>query len=249
MPRIRMLGPLQVEDAAGRPVTPVRRKQRELLSLLLVRAGAVVSTDEIVDCLWPARPPASARANVHSYVHGVRALLPGGLIRVCTGYRLDVATEDCDAILFERQATLGGAALSARRPHEAALLIAPALALWRGPVLAGIDRADWLAPAAARLEEARLTALEDHVQARLLLGRLGGLAAELTDATARYPLRERLWGHLMLALHRSGRSAEALAAYGRLADLLDRELGTRPGPAIRRLHRGIRTLNAGPGAA
>jgi DNA-binding SARP family transcriptional activator len=243
VPRIRMLGPLEVEDAAGRPVTPVRRKQRELLSLLLVRAGAVVTTDEMVDCLWPARPPVSARANVHSYVHGVRALLPGGLTRTRTGYLLDVATEDCDASLFERQALSGDTALASGRPHEAIACLVPALALWRGPVLAGIDRADWLAPAVARLEETRLTAIEDHVQARLLLGRLSGLAAELTDATARYPLRERLWGHLMLALHRTGRSAEALAAYGRLADLLDRELGTRPGPAIRRLHHGIRALN------
>jgi len=153
---------------------------------------------------------------------------------------LDLAADECDATVFERLAAAGGAALGEGRPDEAVDRLVPALALWRGPVLAGLDRADWLVPAAARLEEARLTAIEDHVQARLLLGQVHGLAAELTDATARYPLRERLWGQLMLALHRSGRSAEALAAYGRLADLLDRELGARPGPAIQHLHRGIR---------
>lgn len=242
-----MLGPLEIEDATGRAVTPVRRKQRDLLGLLLVRAGSVVSTAEIVDCLWPVRPPASARANVHSYVYGLRALLSGTApgstdrpVRIRHGYLLDVAADECDAPVFERLATAGATALAGGRPHDAVDRLAPALALWRGPVLDGLDRADWLAPAVARLEERRLTAIEDHVQARLLLGRLGGLTAELSDATVRYPLRERLWGHLMVALHRSGRSAEALAAYGRLTDLLDRELGARPGPVLRRLHRGIR---------
>jgi len=236
-----MLGPLEVEDGTGRPVTPTRRKQRELLSLLLVRAGTVVGTAEIVDCLWPGRPPASARANVHSYVWGLRHLLAADRpVRAGRGYLLDLAADECDAMVFERLAAAGGAALAEGRPDDAVARLGSALDLWRGPVLAGLDHADWLAPAAARLEEARLTAVEDHVQARLLLGRVRGLPAELTDATSRYPLRERLWGQLMLALHRSGRSAEALAAYGRLADLLDRELGARPGPAIRRLHRGIR---------
>jgi DNA-binding SARP family transcriptional activator len=242
-----MLGPLEVEDPSGRPITPARNKERELLSLMLVRAGTVVGTAEIVDCLWPGRPPASARANVHSYVWGLRHLLagtgPGGShrpVRVRNGYLLDLAADECDATVFERLAAAGGAALAEGRPDEAMDRLWPALALWRGPVLAGLDRADWLEPAAARLEEARLTAFEDYVQARLVLGQVRGLAAELTDATSRYPLRERLWGQLMLALQRGGRSAEALAAYGRLADLLDRELGARPGPAIRRLHRGIR---------
>jgi len=242
VPWIRMLGPLEVEDDAGRSVPPLRRKQRELLSLLLVRSGAVVSTAEIVDCLWRERPPASARANVHSYVHGLRVLLAGmdRPARVRNGYRLDVAADGCDAPVFERLAAAGRVALAEGRPLDAGEHLDRALALWRGPVCDGLDGADWLAPVAARLEETRLTAVEDRLEARLALGRHHDLTAELADATVRYPLRERLWGQLMTALHGTGRSAEALAAYGRLSDLLDRELGARPGIAIRRLHREIR---------
>lgn len=240
-----MLGPLLVTADADRPVTPVRRKQRELLGLLLVRAGTVVGTAEIVDTLWGARPPASARANVHSYVWGLRGVLATTdstvrPVRMPHGYLLDLGADECDAAVFDATTAAGQQALAAGRPAQAADHLARALALWRGPVLDGIERADWLAPTAARLEEARLAAIEDHIQARLQLGRLGGLAVELTDATTRYPLRERLWGHLMVALDRTGRRAEALDAYVRLYDVLERELGTQPGPAIRRLHRRIR---------
>lgn len=248
VPLIRMLGPLHVGDPLGPPLTTARRKERELLALLVLRAGSVVGTTEIVDCLWDAGPPVSARANLHSYVYRLRLLLaraaPGvQLQHARQGYCLDLSPEECDATVFERGAAAGRQALADRRPAEAAELLEQALSLWRGPVLDGIDQHDWIAPVAARLEESRLAAVEDHVQARIALGRLGDVIAELTGATARYPLRERLWGHLMIALHRTGRRAEALDAYGRLYEVLERELGARPGPAVRDLHRRIRAAS------
>jgi DNA-binding SARP family transcriptional activator len=248
VPLIWMLGPLHIGDP-GASLTPTRRKERELLALLLVRVGTVVSSAEIIDSLWSTTPPASARANVHSYVYDLRRLLgratgDGVLLEhVRNGYRLTVPADGCDAAVFERCASTGRQALADGETASAAQHLARALALWRGPVLDGMDRPDWLAPVAARLEETHLAAFEDHVQARLALGWLGGLTAELADATTRYPLRERLWGHLMVALYRAGRKAEALNVYAKLQDVLDHELGVRPGPVVRKLYHRIRTAS------
>ena len=245
MPLIWMLGPLEVGDPRRACVEPLRHKQRELLTLLLIRAGSVVSAGEIIDTLWGEHPPPSARANLYNYVGDLRRVLqrvsPEAGLRPRHsghGYRLDVRPDECDAVLFERLAIQGHQALAAKRPVQAVDHLTRALALWRGPVLDGLD-GEWLAPTVARLEEAHVGAIEDHVQARLVLGQYASLSVELTAATARYPLRERLWGQLMTALYGSGRRAEALVAYARLQDLLDRELGVRPGAAVRTLHRHI----------
>ncbi|MGN9810347.1 AfsR/SARP family transcriptional regulator [Micromonospora sp. BQ11] len=261
MPRIWVLGPLEVGGPADQRAVPVRRKQRELLALLLTRAGNVVSPGEIMDSLWGEHPPPSARANLHTYVSGLRRLLGGAAARagarperVRHGYRLDLCPDESDAVLFERLARQGRTALVAERPAEAVDHLTRALALWRGPVLACLDRHDWLAPTAARLEETRLASIEDHTQARLALGHYAGLTVELAAATRQYPLRERLWGQLMVALDQSGRRPEALLTYRRLHDLLGRELGVPPGPAVRTLYQQILTggcpiSTTGPAAA
>ncbi|MGI5214107.1 AfsR/SARP family transcriptional regulator [Plantactinospora sp. CA-290183] len=248
MPAFRMLGPLEIRDAGGQPATLARRKQRVLLALLLLRANTVVRTDEILDALWGERPPASARANLHSYVSDLRRTLarvaPAERPRpdsVAKGYRLELSPGECDAAIFESLAAEGSRALAAGRPAVAAERLARALGLWRGRVLEGLDGYGWLGPCTARLEEARLTALEDHVEARLALGQHLDLTLELTSATARHPLRERLWGQLMVALHRTGRRPEALRVYERLCLLLEAELGVRPGETVRRIHRDIRS--------
>ncbi|MEJ3743616.1 AfsR/SARP family transcriptional regulator [Actinomycetes bacterium KLBMP 9797] len=242
MPVIRMLGPLEIGEDPGWYTVPTRRKQRELLALLLARVGAVVSSDQIMDSLWGARPPASARANLHTYVSGLRQIMaraaPSSTARpefVRYGYRLRLLPDECDATVFERLAGEGRAALAQRRPAVAVEQLTQALALWRGPVLEGVERHDWLTPTVARLEEGRLSALEDLVQGRIVLGQYAGLAVELVAATARHPLRERLWEQLMVTLHRTGRRTEALSAYDRLHELLHRELGAAPSATVRQL--------------
>jgi DNA-binding SARP family transcriptional activator len=228
------------------PVSPFRRKQRTLLALLLLRAGHVVSTDEIVDALWGERPPASALANLYSYVSGLRQLLgraaPTGEPRPRTmpnGYQLDLQPGECDADVFECLAGEGRQALAEGRHAAAAECLARALGLWRGTVLERLERHEWLLPFIARLEEARLAAVEDQIDARLALGQHTELTTELTAMTAQCPLRERLWGQLMVALYRSGSKPQALQAYGRLRCHLDTELGVRPSPEVRHLFEAI----------
>jgi DNA-binding SARP family transcriptional activator len=247
MPIVWILGPFELGRTPGTgPVLP-RLKQRTLLALLVARAGEAVSGPEIADHLWGACPPASARANIHTYASGLRRALqllaPGtdaGPEATRHGYRLLLPPDGCDATLFERFAAHGRAALAQGRPGPAAREFGQALALWRGPVLQGMDHHGRIMMLAARLGETHAAVLEELAQSRILLGDYAGLAADLVDATARYPLRERLWGQLMTTLYRTGRRAEALSVFVRLSDLLHRELGIRPGPEVSRLHHLIR---------
>nr|WP_221383305.1 BTAD domain-containing putative transcriptional regulator [Actinoplanes polyasparticus] len=246
VPTFRVLGPLEIRDGDGAPVSPTRRKQRVLLALLLLRAGHVVRTDEIIDALWGGSPPVSALANLHTYVSGLRQLLDRaaatGEPRPRTmpgGYQLDLRPGERDADVFESLAGEGRRALAESRPATAAECLDRALGLWRGTVLHDMDRADWLLPFAVRLEEARLTAVEDQMTARLALGHHAELTSELTELITRHPLRERLWGHLLVALHRSGSQQRAIEAYGRLRRLLKAELGVRPGPQVRQIFEAI----------
>jgi DNA-binding SARP family transcriptional activator len=243
-----VLGPLEVRAADGAPVLIRRRKQRALLALLIVRAGRPVGVDEVIWRLWGDDPPTSARANVHSYVSDLRRLLgraaPDALPRPergAGGYLLNVTTDECDALLFEQLIAAGRRDLADGRTHEAAERLGRALELWRGRVLEDVEPYDWVASFAARLDVARLGALEDQVEARLLLGQHRELAVELAELTARHPLRERLWQHYLVALHGVGRRTDALAAYQQLRETLASELGVEPGPAVRELHRGIQT--------
>ena len=247
----RVLGPLEVRGAAGGPVLIRRRRQRALLALLIVQAGRPIGVDEIVWRLWGDAPPASARANVHSYVSDLRRLLsraapqaPPCLERAAGGYLLRAATDECDALLFEQLVAAGHQDLADGRVGEVAERLGRALGLWRGRVLEDVEPYDWVASFAHRLEVARLGALEDQVEARLQLGQHQELAAELAELTARHPLRERLWQHYLVALHGVGRRTDALAAYRQLRETLAAELGVEPGPAVRNLYRSIETGEA-----
>jgi DNA-binding SARP family transcriptional activator/Tfp pilus assembly protein PilF len=242
----RVLGPLEVRDGAGRLLAPPRRKQRLLLAVLLLRANTPVSTESLLDLLWPEAAPPSARANLQSYVSGLRRQLhadepadPSRLHRVSGGYLLRVGSEELDAAVFERLVGEGRQALTEQRHALAAERLAQALARWRGPVLEDLPVPAALRPEIERLEELRMVVLEDSFGARQGLAEPSVLAAELAELTARHPLRERLWAHLMLALYRAGRQADALDAYQRVYRLLDQELGVQPGPALQRLHRQI----------
>jgi len=236
-----LLGPL----TATRAHTPLRlggRQQRAVLALLLVEAGALVSTDRIVDVLWGERVPKGAIATLHTYVSHLRDLLEPGRPRGAlvatepTGYWLCVDPSRIDAAIFEQRARSGRIRFEAGRLADASAELTAALELWRGPVLEDLGDYEFARVEATRLEELRLAALDTRVEADLLLGRHAGLVAELDELTAAHPTRERPHAQRMLALYRCGRQAEALAGYHRLREALADELGIDPGPAIRELH-------------
>ena len=229
-----LLGSLEVRDGDG-PLPLGGAKQRALLALLLLHANHVVSRDRLVDELWGDSPPETAVQGVQVYVSRLRRLLPAEtLLTRPPGYLLAAAPETIDLRRFER--LVADARMA--DPERASRLLREALELWRGPALAEFGEEPFSRAEAGRLEDLRLAALEERIEADLALGRHHELAGELEALIAAHPHRERLRAQLMLALYRSGRQAEALEAYrdGRAA--LD-ELGIEPGAALRELERAI----------
>jgi DNA-binding SARP family transcriptional activator/tetratricopeptide (TPR) repeat protein len=231
----RVLGPLEVWDDAGGRV-PVGGPQAEkVLAALLVAGGAVVGLDELVDALWDGEPPRTATHQVHKLVAGLRRRLPGAVETDGPGYRirLDGAALDLAAFAALTSApTLGS--------------LTTALALWRGPALAGIDSRA-LRAVADRLDDRRLAAVEAAVEFRLASGDAGEAAevtVELPALVATHPLRETLRRQLIVALYRCGRQADALAVYAEARELLADELGVDPGPDLARVHQQV--LRADP---
>jgi DNA-binding SARP family transcriptional activator len=234
----RLLGPLEMERA-GSPVALGGPMQRALLARLLLDANRTVAIDRLVEDLWGEAVPASALKMVHIYVSKLRKELPDGmLVTRAPGYALVIEPEALDLTQFERLREQGRAALAAGFAAKAADLIRAALALWRGTALAEFGE-PFAVVESARLEELRLSSVEDRIDADLALGRHAAVVGELDALVAGNPLRERLWGQLMLARYRSGRQAEALAAYRQLRELLTTELGIEPSPALRELEHQI----------
>ncbi len=242
MTLFRILGPVEVCDgdrrlAIGGP------QQRALLALLLIDRNRPVSAERLIDHLWGASPPDNARALLHSCVASLRRALdplrgrPGPrLLTQAHGYLLRVEPGELDLDRFvelDEQASrvVGHGPAGAQ---QAADLWGQALALWRGPALDDLTL-DACRRETARLDELRVTVLEKTIDAGLRSHRAADLVGELGSHVARYPLRERLWAQLMVALHETGQRAQALAAYRRLRDLLVDELGVEPGPAVRDL--------------
>ena len=226
----RVLGPLEVE-VGDEPLHLGTPRQRTTLGLLLIRAGEVVSCDRLAEELWDGDPPATALHTLQGYIYRLRRVLGPEAWRLQTrspGYQLKASTDELDAQRFQDLAGQGRRALVRGDPRAAADQLAAALGLWRGPLLADLAEVTALEPERARLEALRLTALEDRVEAELALGGHGGLVGELEGMVAEQPFRERLWGQLMLALYRSGRQADALAAFHRARKVLDEELGIQP---------------------
>lgn len=223
-------------------------RQRAVLALLLLEANRVVSMDRLAEEVWAGHPPEGWSTTLQTYVfHLRRALEPdrprGGVAAVLVtrdhGYLLEVDRASVDTAVFEEGFRAGGAALVAGRYAEAAQTLRRALGRWRGPVLADLADYAFTRPEAARLQELRLAALEVRIEADLALGRHDALTSELDGLAREHPLRERLHGQLMLALYRSGRQAEALAAYRRARDLLADEIGVDPGEPLERLHAAV----------
>jgi DNA-binding SARP family transcriptional activator len=235
----RALGPLEVYDG-DRPVPLRAAKQRALLAVLLVNANEVVSSDRLIDELWGERAPDTAATALQVYVSKLRKALPEGrLVTRAPGYVLQVAPDEFDVYRFESLVAEGRAAAAQQRPQRTADVLREALSLWRGPPLAEFGCEPFAQAEIIRLEELRLAALEERIEADLALGRHAELVPELEAAVTRQPLRERLRRQLMLALYRSGRQAEALEAYRKARQVLVAELGIEPGPALQRLEKAI----------
>jgi DNA-binding SARP family transcriptional activator/predicted negative regulator of RcsB-dependent stress response len=242
-----ILGPLQVRDA-GRPLALGRPKQRAVLAILLLSAGTVVSLDRLVEELWGPQSPPQALASVQAYVSHLRRLLepqraPGDpatvIVNQAPGYRITVAPGDLDAARFEALARSGHDLLQQGEAPRAAETLEAALGLWRGPVLADLADAPFAQAERARLDDLRLTALEDRLSADLRIGRHARIVAELEQLSGEHPFRERLQGLRMTALYRCGRQAEALQSYQRFRVQLREELGLDPGQALRDLERDV----------
>ena len=253
----RILGPLEVRDG-DRPVALGGEKQRALLAVLLLHADEVVSADRLIDELWGERAPPGAANTLHAHVSRLRKALDtngvalpeangeptgassgGVLLTRGHGYLLRVQPGELDLDRFQAFIEAGREALTKGEPQRAADTLRSGLALWRGPPLADFAYESFAQAPIAQLEELRLGAVEDRVEADLALGRHHQLVGELTALVAKDPLRERLRMQLMLALYRCDRQAEALAVYRQTSELFREELGLEPSPSLQRLERSI----------
>ena len=246
----RILGPLDVRDD-GHALELGGEKQRALLAILLLHANEAVSVDRLIEGLWGEQLPRSAHKTLQGYIYRLRKLLENGsseagatanggvLVTSAHGYLLRVADGELDLDRFKALVEQGRQALAAGDPATAATLLRDALGLWRGPALADLGYEAFAQPAIAQLEELRLAALEDRIEADLALGLDRDLVGELSALIEQNPLRERLRGQLMVALYRCGRQAEAIEVYQQYRRALSHELGLDPSPALRELEASI----------
>ncbi|MEW1780366.1 AfsR/SARP family transcriptional regulator [Streptomyces sp. NPDC086777] len=258
---IGLLGALNVSQN-GVSIVPTAPKPRQLLALLALRADQVVPVPTLIEELWAGTPPRSARTTLQTYVLQLRELVsaalrrgadPGGaaarsakdvLTTLPGGYSLAAGDGSSDVRQFERLCEEGCRAMDDGNVAGAAGILRRALDLWTGPPFTGISTGAHLAMEARRLEESRLCALDQRIEADLRLGRHRELLAELTVLTSRYRTHENLHAQFMLALHRSGRRGEALAVYQQLRTLLVKDLGLEPSAGLRRLQQSILAAGA-----
>ena len=241
----RLLGPVDaLRD--GRPVALGGAKPRALLALLLLHANELVSRDRLIDALWGDRPPGTAGHSLDVQASRLRkAFEPDELLVTRTGgYVLEVEPEQIDARRFERLLEEGRRANAAGDPSAALAALEAALGLWRGDALGDLAYEEFARAEADRLDELRLVATEERIDAELALGHHERLVPELEALVAKHPLRERVPAQLMLALYRSGRQAEALRVYSETRRRLVDELGIEPSPRLRDLEQAI--LNQDP---
>ena len=233
--KFRILGPLGV-DVDGRTLPLGGQKQRAVLALLLLHAGETVSNDRLIDALWGERPPRTALTSLQNFVSHLRKLLGSELIATSSlGYTLRVQPGSLDADRFRWLV----AEASAAGPEQRAKLLREALDLWRGAPLQDFAFDGFAQAEIAQLEDLRLAAVEERVGAELELGRHVEVIGELTSLVAEHPLRERSRAHLMLALYRAGRQADALRVYQDARQALVDGLGIEPSPALKQLHGAI----------
>lgn len=227
--RFRVLGPLRAERQR-RPVDLGGPKQRTLLAALLIHDGERVATDRLIEATWGDDPPDTAAKTLQKYVSQLRKQVGDALVTRVGGYAVEVEDDHVDVKQFE--ALLSKARES--RPANRIELIEEALELWHGEPYQELDDPTSVAER-TRLSELRMSATEDLMQARLDLGDHDRIVGRLGALVSEHPLRERLWGQLMMSLYLSGRQSEALRAYQRLRHILGQELGIEPSPEIQEL--------------
>jgi DNA-binding SARP family transcriptional activator len=238
----RILGPVEVWTGQewaniGAP------KQRSVLATLLLRPGQPVSTDALIDQVWPDKPPARAANLVSVYVHHLRRLIGDAdgriLVTRAPGYQVVLGAGALDADQFARLVSTGRRMLAEGEPGRAVDLLDEAIGLWRGRVLADVAATPLVAAETDRLEESRVEALELHAVASLACGRSAEVVPEVRRLLADYPLREKLWALLIRALYGAGRQAEALEVYEQARNRISDELGVDPGAELRQLYHQI----------
>lgn len=247
---VRLLGPVELR-VADAPVPLGGRRQQALLAILALRPGRVVPVDELIDELWAGEPPDGADITVRSYVSRLRSSFKGlaTIGRTDRGYAIEIPAPAVDALEFERVVREAGEALGRGTFRQAREMLVGALDLWRGRPFGDVGGEGALAFAGARLEELHLLALEQRIEADLAMGRGAEVVDEIQGLVHEHPFRERLWHHLMLALYRAGRQADALAAYHRARAALDEHLGIEPGDELRALETAILQQTVAPAAA
>jgi DNA-binding SARP family transcriptional activator len=251
--RFNVLGSLEVITDNGESIPLGASKISQVLALLVARAGEIVSVDTLVEELWRDQPPRSALTTLQTYVYHARRKFAHHrltnperdvVLTRSPGYLLDASVDETDASMFERLLRRGTERLQSGHPDEANTVLHEALALFRGTAFASVSMGDILSAHAAHLEELRTRAIELRIEAQARLGRHRELVPELQSLVITRPLNEWFYGQLMVALHRSGRRAEALDVYQRLHRILRDQLGVEPTVEIQRLHRAM--LNPGP---
>jgi predicted ATPase/class 3 adenylate cyclase len=235
----RILGPLEALDGA-RAVALGGRKRRAVLAVLLLHPNETLSGERLIDELWGETPPANALKTLQVHVSRLRKTLPADvLVTREHGYQLQVGPDDLDAERFARLVDEGRAEQSAGRPERALAAFEAALALWRGAPLADLAYEPFAQAEIGRLEELRVTALEEMVEAKLAVGRHGEVIGQLEQLVDEHPYRERSRAQLMLALYRADRQADALQAYQDARSQLVEELGIEPGARLRELEAAV----------
>ncbi len=238
---VGLLGPTVV-FIDGEVVDPGGRRIRRVLAALAIRAGTAVRTDRLIDDVWGDEAPPRARASLQMHISKLRRLLAATPVRIETvseGYRLDAPAGAVDVVAFADAVDDARAARSDDRWETAEERSARALSLWRSDDLGDLDDMAGLSGEVTRLRELRRQACTIHAEALLALGREDQAVGELERAVADEPFVERFWELLMLALYRSGRGADALAAFRQASRTLGEELGIEPGPALRKLEEQI----------
>jgi DNA-binding SARP family transcriptional activator len=252
---INVLGPLEV-SVDGLSVVPTASKPSQLLAILALNAGRVVTASSLTEEIWASHPPRTGVTTLHTYILKLRRNLDLALAGDSTltakdilvtrraGYLLNVEPTAVDAIRYEQLSSAGRQAVNEGDHETASKTLAEALRLWRGPALSDLPIGPQLAIEAMRLDENRLGDLHLRIEADLRLGRHHQLLGELATLCVRYPMLENFCVQLMVALYRSGRQSQALAAYHRLRKEMVEQLGVEPSPRVRQLHHAILTGQA-----
>ncbi|HEV2781531.1 MAG TPA: AfsR/SARP family transcriptional regulator [Actinophytocola sp.] len=252
---IRILGPLEV-SIAGRSVVPTASKPRQVLAMLAINAGSVVTNAALMEEIWGNRPPRSAAATLQTYMLQLRRKLRDALadesgtsskdilVTKQTGYLLNVPPDAIDAVRYDKLAATGRNAAAAGDYPTAGKIITKALGMWRGPALVDITAGSQLEIEAMRLEEIRLADVTLRIDADLYLGKHHQLLGELAALCARHPFMENFCAQHMLALYRSDQQGRALEVYHSMRVTMSEQLGVDPSPRLRQLYQLM--LNSDP---